>query len=173
MPLLPGRCPCASITSENVIAYLGNRKVFLKSYSAPAAGTKEIILSRWRNRFPKSCWSICGCIIPRCCPAIQMCWPRRRFPKSPATAKLSFTTDAAKGTSSLSGKTMSTTFRRSIWWSFSALPTFAPSPANRRGTSAPCKAFQAGGKSVTCTRQRWKEVRSNDKFLRRTVFRKP
>ncbi len=73
MPLLPGRCPCASITSENVIAYLGNRKVFLKSYSAPAAGTKEIILSRWRNRFPKSCWSICGCIIYRDAVRLSRC----------------------------------------------------------------------------------------------------
>src|SRR5699024_11889723 len=50
-------------------------------------------------------------------------------------------------------------FRRSIWWSSSALPTSAPSPANRRGISVPCKAFQAGGKSVTCTRQTAKEVR--------------
>lgn len=30
------------------------------------AGTKANILSRWENRFPKSCWSICGCTILNC-----------------------------------------------------------------------------------------------------------
>ena len=48
----------------------------------------------------------------------------------------------------------------------------APSPANHRGTSAPCKAFQAGGKSVTCTRQTAKEVQSNGKFSGRAILRK-
>ncbi len=34
------------------------------------------------------------------------------------------------------------------------------------------QGFPAGGKSVTCTQQRLKEVRSNGKFLRRAVLRK-
>ena len=96
------------------------------------AGTRVIILSRWRKRFPKSCWSICGCIIPSCFSAIPMCWPPKRFPKLPATEKPPSTTGAIRDTSSLSGKTMSTTFRRFVWWSFSALSIFAPSPAKRR-----------------------------------------
>ena len=123
------------------------------------AGTRAITLFRWRNRFPQSYRSICGCIILSCSPAIPMCSPPKRFPKSPVTAKLQLTTGAIRGTSSLSGKTMSTIFRRSIWWSSFAPHTSVPSPANRRGTSAPCKVFQAGGKSVTCTRQTAKEVR--------------
>lgn len=86
--------------------------------------------------------------------------------------KLQSTTGAIRDTSSLSGKTTSTTFRRSIWWNSSVPFTFAPSPANRRGTSVPCKAFQAGGKSVTCTQQTAKEVRSNGKFSGRAVLRK-
>lgn len=64
---------CYKIKKEDVITYLENRKVFPESYSAPRAGTKAIILSRWRNRFPQSCGSICGYIIPSCSPAIPMC----------------------------------------------------------------------------------------------------
>lgn len=63
---------CYKIKKEDVIAYLENRKVFPESSPPRRAGTKAIILSRWRNRFPKSCWSIYSCTIPSCSPAIPM-----------------------------------------------------------------------------------------------------
>ena len=122
------------------------------------AGTKAIIPSRWRNRFPKSCWSICVCIIPSCSPAIPACWLRRRFPKLPDTEKLQSTTGAIRAHQVFPENNVNH-IPRSIWWSSSALPTSALSLANHRGTSVPCKAFPAGGKSVTCTQQTAKEVR--------------
>ena len=155
-----------------MIAYLENCKVFPESYSASAGWYKgeytvqmgeqisQIVLEHLRLYYIELLSDYPDVLTTQVVSEIT------------GYGKLQSTTGAIRGTSNLSGKTMSTTFRRSIWWSSSALPTSALSLANHRGTSVPCKAFPAGGKSVTCTQQRLKEVRSNGKFLRRAVLRK-
>ncbi len=163
---------CYKIKKEDVIAYLENRKVFPESYSAPAGWYKGDYTVQMEEQVPPIVREHLRLYYTELLSGYPDVLTTQRFPKSPATEKPPSTTGAIRGTSSLSGKTMSTTFRRSIWWSFSAPPTFAPLPANHRGTSAPCKAFPAGGKSVTCTQQTAKEVRSNDKFSGRAVLRK-
>ena len=176
---------CYKIKKEDVIAYLENRKVFPESYSAPAGWYKgdytvqmeeqvpQIVREHLRLYYTELLSGYPDVLTTQEVSKITGYGKTsRRFPKSPATEKLQSTTGVIRGTSSLSGKTMSTTFRRFIWWSSFALHTSVPPSANRRGTSAPCKAFQAGGKSVTCTRQTTKEVRSNGKFSGRAILRK-
>ena len=127
-----------------MIAYLENRKVFPESYSAPAGWYKGDYTVQMEEQVP-----------PVVREHLRLYYTEllSGYPDVLTTQAVSeitgygkkppSTTGAIRGTSSLSGKTMSTTFRRSIWWSSSALPTSAPSPANRRGTSVPCKAFSS------------------------------
>ena len=163
---------CYKIKKEDVIAYLENRKVFPESYSAPAGWYKGDYTVQMEKQVPPIVQEHLRLYYTELLSGYPDVLTTQMVSKITGYGKPLSTTGAIRGTSSLSEKTMSTIFRRSIWWSSSALPTSAPSPANRRGTSAPCKVFQAGGKPVTCTRQTAKEVRSNDKFSGRAVLRK-
>ena len=163
---------CYKIKKEDVIAYLENRKVFPESYSAPAGWYKGDYTVQMEEQVPPIVREHLRLYYTELLSDYPDVLTTQAVSKITGYGKPPSTTGAIRDTSSLSGKIMSTTFRRFIWWSSSVPPACAPSHANHRGISAPCKAFQAGGKSEICTRQRLKEVRSNGKLSGRTVLRK-
>ena len=63
---------CYKIKKEDVMPIWKTARSFPKAIPPRQAGTKAIILSRWRNRFPQLYGGICNCIIPSCSPAIPM-----------------------------------------------------------------------------------------------------
>lgn len=163
---------CYKIKKEDVIAYLENRKVFPESYSAPAGWYKGDYTVQMEEQVPPIVREHLRLYYTELLANYPDVLTTQVVSEITGYGKTSINNWCNQGHIKSFRKTMSTIFRRSIWWSSFAPHTSVPSPANRRGTSAPCKVFQAGGKSVTCTRQTAKEVRSNDKFSGRAVLRK-
>lgn len=163
---------CYKIKKEDVIAYLENRKVFPESYSAPAGWYKGDYTVQMEEQVPPIVQEHLQLYYTELLSGYPDVLTTQVVSKITGYGKTSINNWCNQGHIKSFRKTTSTTFRRSIWWNSSVPFTFAPSPANRRGTSVPCKAFQAGGKSVTCTQQTAKEVRSNGKFSGRSVLRK-
>lgn len=150
---------CYKIKKEDVIAYLENRKVFPESYSAPAGWYKGDYTVQMEKQVPPIVQEHLRLYYTELLSGYPDVLTTQMVSKITGYGKTAINNWCNQGHIKSFRKTMSTIFRRSIWWSSSALPTSAPSPANRRGTSVPCKAFPAGGKSVTCTQQTAKEVR--------------
>lgn len=163
---------CYKIKKEDVIAYLENRKVFPESYSAPAGWYKGDYTVQMEEQVPPIVREHLRLYYTDLLSGYPDVLTTQTVSKITGYGKTAINNWCNQGHIKSFRKIMSTTFRRFIWWSSSALPTFAPSPANHLGTSAPYKAFPAGGKSATCTQQTVKEVRSNDKFSGRAVLRK-
>lgn len=137
----------------------GNRKVFPESYSAPAGWYKGDYTVQMEKQVPPIVQEHLRLYYTELLSGYPDVLTTQMVSKITGYGKTAINNWCNQGHIKSFRKTMSTIFRRSIWWSSSALPTSAPSPANRRGTSVPCKAFPAGGKSVTCTQQTAKEVR--------------
>ena len=164
---------CYKIKKEDVIAYLENRKVFPESYSAPAGWYKGDYTVQMEEQVP-----------PIVREHLRLYYTEllSGYPDVLTTQAVSKITGYGKtAINNWCNQGHIKSFRKNnvnhipkvyLVEFFCSLPTFAPSPASHRGTSAPCKALPAGGKSVTCTRQTAKEVRSNDKFSGRAVLRK-
>lgn len=142
---------CYKIKKEDVIAYLENRKVFPESYSAPAGWYKGDYTAQMEEQVP-----------PIVREHLRLYYTEllSGYPDVLTTQTVSNITGYGKTTiNNWCNQGHIKSFRKNnvnhiprfIWWSFSVPSTFAPSHANHRGTSVPCKAFPAGGKSVTCT----------------------
>ena len=155
-----------------MIAYLENCKVFPESYSASAGWYKgeytvqmgeqisQIVLEHLRLYYIELLSDYPDVLTTQVVSEIT------------GYGKTSINTGAIRGTSNLSGKTMSTTFRGLFG---GVLLLYLLPHYHSQITVAhpyPARLFQLAEKSVTCTQQRLKEVRSNGKFLRRAVLRK-